>query len=59
MFNFSTGTKTSAGPFTSTPGTVTITTSAIPEPAPIVSGLTAVLFLSGVYGVRRLRTTGR
>jgi hypothetical protein len=59
-FNFSTGAETSAVPFTSSPGTVTIGTSAIPEPTTIVSGLSAVLILAGVYGVRRLRAaTGR
>jgi hypothetical protein len=59
-FNFSTGAETSAVPFTNTPETVTITASAIPEPATIVLGLTAVPILSGVYRVRCLRTaTGR
>jgi hypothetical protein len=47
----------SAVPFTSTSGTVTITAAAVPEPASIISGLTAFLVLSGVYGVRRLSST--
>jgi hypothetical protein len=45
----------SAVPFTSTPGTVMITPSAIPEPASIVSGLTAVLILAGFHHVRHRR----
>jgi hypothetical protein len=53
-FNFSTGTETSAVPFTSTPGTVKIISSAIPEPSTIVSGLSAVLIVAGVCGMRRL-----
>ena len=54
-FNFSTGTETSAVPFTSTPGTLTIAATAIPEPATIVSGVTAILILSSVHWIRRLR----
>jgi hypothetical protein len=50
----------SAVPYTSTPGTVMITASAIPEPTSIVSGLTGLLILAGYHGVRRPRTlTGR
>jgi hypothetical protein len=41
-------------PFTSTSGTVNIVSAAIPEPASIISGLTALLILAGVHGVRRL-----
>jgi len=41
VFDFNTGGgETSAVPFTSTSGTVTITGAAVPEPASIVSGLT-------------------
>jgi len=50
-----TGLETSAVPFTSTPGTVTIASASIPEPASIVSGLIAVLILAGVVGARRRR----
>jgi hypothetical protein len=53
VFDFSTGAETSAVPFTSTPGIVTITGSTVPEPRAIVSALTAVTILSGVFGVRR------
>ncbi len=56
VFNFNTGSETSAVPFTSTSGTVTITgASSIPEPASITSGLTAMLILAGIAGARRLR----
>ncbi len=55
VVNFNTGAETSAVPFTSTPGTVTIVASAVPEPASIISGLTALLILAGVHGVRRVR----
>ncbi len=41
-------------PFTSTSGTVNIVSAAIPEPASNISGLTALLILAGVHGVRRL-----
>ncbi len=53
--NFDTGNEISATPFTSTSGTVNIVSAAIPEPASIISGLTALLILAGVHGVRRLR----
>jgi len=59
LFNFSTGTETSAVPFTSTSGTVMITTSAIPEPASLVSGLIGMISLAGFYGVRRLHRRKR
>ena len=55
VFNFSTGAETSAVPFTSTPGTVTIVASAVPEPDSIISGLTALLILAGFHGVCRIR----
>jgi hypothetical protein len=55
VFNFGTGVETSAVPFTSTPGTVTISAATVPEPASIVSGLTALLILAGVHGVCRIR----
>ncbi len=43
-------------PFTTSDGTITIgAVSAIPEPASIITGLTALLILAGVHGVRRLR----
>jgi len=54
-FDFNSGTELSATPFTSVSGTVTITASAIPEPASIISGLTALLIVAGFHGVRRLR----
>jgi hypothetical protein len=47
-FDFSTGTETSATPFTSAFGTVTIRSAAVPEPSSIVSGLTALLVLAVV-----------
>ncbi|MGO9600225.1 MAG: hypothetical protein ACLP7Q_19750 [Isosphaeraceae bacterium] len=55
VFNFNTGKETSAVPFSSTPGTVTISGVSIPEPSSIVLGLTVLLVTTGVYGVRRLR----
>ncbi len=55
VVNFNTGAETSAVPFTSTPGTVTIVASAVPELDSIISGLTALLILAGVHGVRRVR----
>jgi hypothetical protein len=42
-------------PFTSTPGTVTISGSAVPEPASIVAALQAILIGAGVLAARRLR----
>jgi len=47
----------SAVPFTSTAGTVTITASAIPEPASIISGLTgaAIVFLASCWYHPQLR----
>jgi hypothetical protein len=55
VFNSSTGAETSAVPFTSNPGTVTITAAAVPEPASIVSGLTGLALLAGFLGAYRLR----
>ncbi len=55
VVNFDTGGEISAVPFTSTPGTVTISAASVPEPASIVTGLTALLILAGVHGVRRVR----
>lgn len=55
LYNFDTGNEISATPFTSTSGTVNIVGAAIPEPASIISGLTALLLLAGLHGVRRLR----
>jgi len=57
-FNFNTGMEISATPFTSTSGTVTILGAAVPEPASVVSGLTALLILGSLHGVRSLRPSG-
>jgi hypothetical protein len=54
-FNFDTGQETSAVPFTSTAGTVMISAAAVPEPASIISGVTAALVLAGVFGATRFR----
>jgi hypothetical protein len=54
-FDFNSGTELSATPFTSTSGTVNIVGAVVPEPASIISGLTALVILAGVHGVRRLR----
>jgi hypothetical protein len=50
-----TGDEISATPFTSSTGTVTIVGSAVavPEPASILSGITALIVLTGVHRVRR------
>jgi hypothetical protein len=58
-FDYNSGSEISATPFTSTSGTVTITPASIPEPASIISGLTAVLLLAGWHGARRLRRSDR
>ncbi len=44
-------------PFTTSDGTITIQagTTVVPEPASIISGLTALLILAGVHGVHLLR----
>jgi hypothetical protein len=47
-YNFNTGVETSAVPFTSSSGTVTITTAAVPEPSSIVLGLGAMSLLAVV-----------
>ena len=49
----------SAVPYTSTSGTVTITAAAVPEPAPIVSGRTALVILASVHGTGRVRRSAR
>jgi hypothetical protein len=54
-FNFDTGQETSAVPFTSTPGTMTISAAAVPEPASIFLGAAAAAILGGAVGVRALR----
>ena len=54
-FDFNSVAEVSFTAFTSTPGTVTIVASAVPEPVSIISGLTALLILAGVHGARRLR----
>jgi hypothetical protein len=54
-FDFNSGTELSATPFTSTTGTVNIVGAAVPEPASIISAMTALLILSGFHGVRRFR----
>ncbi len=53
-FNFDTGTELSATEFTSMSGTVNIVGSAVPEPASIISGLTAVLIFAGLHIARRV-----
>ncbi len=54
-FNFNTGAELSATPFSSVSGTVNIMGAAVPEPASIVSGLTALLILASVQEARRRR----
>jgi hypothetical protein len=54
-FDFNSGSELSATPFTSTSGAVNIVAATVPEPASIISGLTALLILAGVHGVRRVR----
>jgi len=44
----------SAVPFTSTSGTVMIAAAGVPEPASIISGLTAIFVGAGVFGARYL-----
>ena len=51
------GQELSATPYTSTPGTVSVSISAVPEPATIVSGLTATMIGVVVFGARRVRST--
>jgi len=58
VYNFVTGGETSIVLFTSTPGIVTISAASVPEPASIVSGLTALLILAAVHGLCRLRDSG-
>jgi hypothetical protein len=58
-FDFNSGTELSATAFTSTSGTVNIVGAAVPEPSSIVSGLTALLILASVQGMRRLRQPRR
>lgn len=55
VLDLGTGNETSAVPFSSTSGTVTISAAAVPEPSSIVQGLTALLIMAGVGGVRRRR----
>ena len=50
VFNFSTGSETSAVPFSSMSGTVTIGGAAVPEPASIISGLIAMVTVAGFHG---------
>jgi hypothetical protein len=57
-FDFKTGMEISATSFTSTSGTVNIMGAAVPEPASVVSGLTALLILGSLHGVRSLRPSG-
>jgi hypothetical protein len=59
VFDFSTGAETSAIPFTSTPGTVTISALTVPEPGSIVSGLTGLALVAGFLGAYRLRRSRR
>ena len=51
------GYDSSLGTATGFGGTISI--SAVPEPASIISGLTALLLLAGFHGVRRLRQSKR
>jgi hypothetical protein len=51
----SNGNETSFVPFTSTSGTVTISTAAVPEPSSLISGLTAILVGAGIFAARRFR----
>lgn len=46
-FDFNNGTEISATPFTSTSGTVSIVAAAVPEPASIICGVTALLIVAG------------
>ncbi len=53
VFDFTnTGQETSAVAYTSTSGLVTISAAAVPEPATLVSGLTAILIGAGVCVMR-------
>jgi hypothetical protein len=54
-FNFNTGQETSAVPFTSSSGTVDILGASVPEPATLISGISALLILVGIHAARRLR----
>ncbi len=49
-YSFNTGTETSAVPYTSTPGTVTIIAASIPEPSSIIMGLSGVALLAARSG---------
>ncbi len=51
-----TGLETSAVPFASMPGTVTISAASVPEPSSIIPALTGMLVLAGYLGARRLRS---
>jgi hypothetical protein len=51
-FDFNSGSELSATPYTSTSATVKITPASVPEPASIISGLTALLVVAGVHGLR-------
>jgi hypothetical protein len=57
-FDFNSGAELSATSFTSTSGTVNILGAAVPEPASIISGLTALLILAGFLAVQRGRRSG-
>jgi hypothetical protein len=59
VINSSSGGETSAVPFASTSGTVTIAAAPVPEPDAIVSGLTGVMLVAGFLVIRRLRHAGR
>jgi hypothetical protein len=50
--DFNTFTEISAAPYSSSPGTATITSSAVPEPGSIVAGATALLIVSAARYAR-------
>ena len=50
--------EVSAVPFTSSSGTVNIVGASVPEPASIISGVTALLILSGFCGLQRIFRSG-
>jgi hypothetical protein len=53
VFDFSTGLETSAVPFTSMAGTVTITGASVPEPSSLVSGFAGFVILALMHGAKR------
>jgi hypothetical protein len=55
VFNPSTGGETSAVPFTSTPGTITITAAPVPEPGALAYSVSGLLLLAGFLEANRRR----